>query len=53
MEIIAIAIELEPRKVLRQLLIWVDLPPKIPLNAYEIAFEKEAISPIIGLLDLY
>ena len=46
-EIIAIAIELEARNVLRQLVIWVDLPPRVLVKAFANAFENEAISPII------
>jgi hypothetical protein len=46
-EIIAIAIELEARNVLRQLVIWVDLPPRVLVKALDNALEKEAISPII------
>jgi hypothetical protein len=46
-QIIAMAIELEPRNVLRQLLIWVDLPPRVLVKAFANALENEAISPII------
>ena len=46
-EIIAIAIELEARNVLRQLVIWVDLPPRVLVKAFANALENEAISPII------
>jgi uncharacterized protein (DUF2342 family) len=46
-EIIANAMVVEARNVLRQEDCWVDLPPSVLANAFPKAVEKEAISPII------
>jgi hypothetical protein len=47
MEIITMAIEHEPRNVLRQFVNWVDFPPNMLVSEFPNAVEKEAISPII------
>ena len=46
-QIMTSAIELEQRRVFRQVDSWVDLPPKVFVKAFDKAFEKEATSPII------
>ena len=50
MEIIASVIKLEARRVLRQLLIWVDFPPKVLEKAIDNALKKDDNSPSIYLL---
>jgi hypothetical protein len=51
-QMIANAIVVEPRNVLRQDDCWVDLPPRVLVKAFAKAVEKEVISPSIYLTTL-